>query len=394
MSYMLHDDYKENDSCSTDSLDSFEKVPTPQGVNCLRTINTTEILEYLTPKDEPNTRKYPAISISRCPKDLSLECLPGLYNIISCNFRETETQKEGRVFFACPNSREKFLAGWENKFSSFFPNVKIQTLENFGKLTWQLPIKRFTFPDKFPYPLFHRLACCFGDLPDNVDIKNMDITFIQKDSWLFERHGPHFLCVGNKEKQKEIERKILEDSVAATVERPCMGSCVAIKSEKYPAARGVIYSRRLNFANIYLVDFGISEEFPDSCLASISSEIMEIPFLAVPCKLATFEPIEPLQVKEIFEKAKSETNNIQIKKVWYRGFFNVVDAFKDDSNQSCLVEMLKGTKPKKPTTFQVYGKEDILAYKSEKRAKAFYNALDQLTYIESQALYKSSRKQK
>lgn len=188
-----------------------------------------------------------------------------------------------------------------------------------------------------------------------------------------------------------------------------MGSCVAIKSEKYPAARGVIYSRRLNFANIYLVDFGISEEFPDSCLSSISPEIMEIPFLAVPCKLATFEPIEPLQVKEIFEKAKSETNNIQIKKVWYRGFFNVVDAFKGNhksikmnnakkilgySNQSCLVEMLKGTKPKKPTTFQVYGKEDILAYKSEKRAKAFYNALDQLTYIESQALYKSSRKQR
>uniref|UniRef100_A0AC34FHZ8 Tudor domain-containing protein n=1 Tax=Panagrolaimus sp. ES5 TaxID=591445 RepID=A0AC34FHZ8_9BILA len=221
----------------------------------------------------------------------------------------------------------------------------------------------------------------------------MDITYIQKDSWLFERHGPHFLCVGNQEKQKEIEAKILEDTVAVTVERPCMGSCVAIRSEKYPAARGVIYSRRLNFANIYLVDYGISEEFPDSCLSSISSKIMEIPFLAVPCKLATSEPIEPAQVVEIFEKAKLEVD-IQIKKVWYRGFFNVVDAFKDTSNQSCLSELLNITKPKKPTTFHVYSKDDILAYKSDKRVKAFINALDQLTYIESQALYKTTRKQK
>lgn len=63
----------------SDSLDSFEKVPSPTGVNCLRTVNTTEILDYLTPKDEPNTRRYPAISVSRCPKDLSLvSCIPNV----------------------------------------------------------------------------------------------------------------------------------------------------------------------------------------------------------------------------------------------------------------------------------------------------------------------------
>ena len=34
-------------------------------------------MDYLTPKDEPNTRRYPAISVSRCPKELSLVSLQG-----------------------------------------------------------------------------------------------------------------------------------------------------------------------------------------------------------------------------------------------------------------------------------------------------------------------------
>ena len=105
-----------------------------------------------------------------------------------------------------------------------------------------------------------------------------------------------------------------------------MGSCVAIRSPKYPAARGVIYSRRMNFTNIYLVDYGISEEFPDTCLSPINPEIMELPFLAVPCKLAITEPLEASKIKDLFQKAKTQ-NNVEFKKIWYRGFFNIVDAF-------------------------------------------------------------------
>uniref|UniRef100_A0A7E4VY34 Tudor domain-containing protein n=1 Tax=Panagrellus redivivus TaxID=6233 RepID=A0A7E4VY34_PANRE len=384
MSYLV-DDFKENDPIygSQDSIES-------KNANCLRTINSTKMPEYLEARDETNTRRYPAVSVAKCPKSLNMESLPELYNIAYSSMKETPAYSEGRIYFACPASRAKFLKDWEEKYSKTFPEVQVSALENFNQSSWTLPIKRFTFPDKSPYPLFHQINSCFADVPYG-DIKNFEITPVTKDSWLFTHGGPHFFVFVDKAKRDSIEAALLDDNTPPTVERPCMGSCVTVKTENYKAARGVIYSRRLNFANIFLVDYGISAEFPDSSLTSVNRALMELPFLAVPCKLALREKVEIEKLPDFFTQIKADSE-AELRKMGYRGSFNMIDAFKN--GKSILNEALGLSKPTRQIPARVYDRQQVYDLKSTARSKYFMSPLDNLTTTEWNNLFIQAKGQK
>jgi len=359
-------------------------------------INGAEIdhlQDYLMAKDESPAMRYPGVSYTKCPKVLQFACLPGMYTIHSIVPHTSSSDKDhtsGRIYFVCPKGRDKFIEDWETKYSQYFPDVEVRSLDNFSRATWDLPVKRFTFPVNSPFVTYNQIECCFADLPIG-DMKNSEITVVGPDHWLLHPCGPHFMAFWNTDRRKKIqshiEKELTEQEDEDLLHKPYTGACVIFKSEKYGAARGIVTGLKENLINVYLVDYGWTEDFPESICFPSSKSLMTIPFLAVPCRFELPKRTEFENISRAIQTAKN-SKNIQLIRTRCRDHLNIVDAFKNGNRkESCLPELLNGEKPR-PIPKRTYTRQELLDLRTDKRSYAFKFTLDHMTKIELLTLFK------
>ena len=278
-------------------------------------------------------------------------CLPGMYTIHSIVPHTSSSDKDhtsGRIYFVCPKGRDKFVEDWETKYSQCFPDVEVKpitihisikpifqvrSLDNFSRATWDLPVKRFTFPVNSPFVTYNQLECCFADLPIG-DMKNSEITVVGPDHWLLHPCGPHFMAFWNVDRRKKIQNHIEKELMEQQDEdvllhKPYTGACVIFKSEKYGVARGIVTGLKENLINVYLVDYGWTEDFPESICFPSSKSLMTIPFLAVPCRFELPKRTDFENISRAIQAAKN-SKNIELIRTRCRDHLNIVDAFKSN----------------------------------------------------------------